>query len=107
MTERKTILTTPRRSAMNGLAGYIPTNDATSYNHLTIKGLNFIKKALISIVNINFIIIVSEAKDLVAMDLCGTSDCYCILKCEHEYFRTPTIRKTLAPFWAETVELYV
>lgn len=47
-----------------------------------------------------------EGKNLPAVDLQGTSDCYCVLTCEHEYARTITIwNNNKNPFWGETYGL--
>ena len=53
------------------------------------------------------IVTVVNARDLVAMDLSGTSDPYCVVKCGGQRVKTHTIYTTLNPSWGTQFTLSV
>ncbi|XP_041377261.1 rasGAP-activating-like protein 1 [Gigantopelta aegis] len=51
---------------------------------------------------------ISEAKNLLAKDLNGKSDPYCVIKVDNEVIaRTVTVYKSLQPLWAEEFKLHM
>ncbi|XP_023330904.1 multiple C2 and transmembrane domain-containing protein isoform X2 [Eurytemora carolleeae] len=84
------------------------TSHHSSFSHSPARGLELAARRLkpgtwSAIVNILLV----EGKDLLAMDIEGTSDPYCKFRLGSDRFKTKTIYASLNPKWNEEFDLYL